>query len=134
MIRTALLLAASLLPALASASPCVDHFTVSGGLLKGTQYSSWDEFKGDPDTTLIAIGQAAGMAGWNNLVVNDKLRMVTANMQSAMGKSSTNPLSVVVKTVSPSSVRVEGTIATAALQKASAGSVRDALCRLLEAR
>ena len=128
----AAVLASALVASPVLASPCVDHFVSSGGLIKGTQYSSWVEREGDRDSAVLSTAQAVGLAGWNNLAVNESLGLITANMQSTMGKSSTNPLSIVVKALPPASVRIEGTIATAPLQKASANSVRDALCRLLE--
>ncbi len=112
---------------------CLAHFTEEGSFFKGKTYRTWQEFSGVTyDDAFRRVAQAVAEENWGAANPNKDLGTISAGMAVSMGEGSVAPLSIVVKEKG-GVIRVQASFGTAGGQHAASASVRDGLCKLVEA-
>ena len=113
---------------------CVVNFTEEGNFFKGKVYKTWQEFSGvSYDLAFRKVAQAVAENNWGTVNADKDLGLISASQTVTMGQGSVAPLNLVVKDKAEGVIRVDANFGTAGGQKASTKSVREELCKLVEA-
>ena len=114
--------------------PCEANFSVDGSFFKGKTYKTWQEYTGvDYDKTFRSVAQYLASNGWGTVNPNKEAGLISAQQQVIMGHGSTAPLNIVVKEKKGGIIHVEAVFSTAGMQMASEDTVREELCKMVEA-
>ena len=113
---------------------CVKNFSEEGSFFKGKTYRTWQEHKGaEYDSAFRRVAQSVAENNWGSVNANKDLGIITAGQAVTMGQGSVAPLNVIVKEKGDGVIRIEANFGTAGGQKAATATVREELCKLVEA-
>lgn len=79
------------------------------------------------------VAQSVATNNYSNVKADKDLGIITAGVAVIMGEGSEAPLNVIVKREGDGLIRVEANFATAGGQSAAKKTVREELCKLVEA-
>jgi hypothetical protein len=115
-----------------AASPCVENFSEKGDWSAGMAFKTFVDVKGTTaDKVYVTIGREMAKEGYLGIAVSKDLGLVSGYQEFSHGKKAT--LNVTVTETDPGTLRIEAVFTLARGLRASAGAMRDEMCKGLDA-
>ena len=116
-------------------SVCENNFSVSGSFFSGKQYTSYQDFTGLSESRAFKnVAQYLATKSWTIVNTDADLGIITAT-QGVVGSEKTKdlPLNILVKELSPDSVRVQASLSLSPGLMTSEDGQKKELCAVIEA-